>query len=350
MALTFGFYNSMDGDRKYDAEQMSSLFDGIIEDGVYMAIGEHMNVTAGPDLTVLVGTGRAWFDHTWTLNDSKLTLAIPTPEAVESRIDAVVLEVDHTDDVRANSIKIIEGNPSSDNPQRPQLTRTDYRNQYALAYISVAPNAKSITQANITNNVGMSDCPFVTGAVQNMVIDDLIAQWQTQWDEYVTAAGEEAVAWRKQHEADFQEWSDEQKENYTTWVAAEQQKWTDWSESNWNTFDEWFQNIKTILSGDVAGNLQNQIDEIVETEFNRYYSMINKNVTISRDDDDNVQSITETSDEGVSVTTFQETESGKVITTNLTPTDGEYKYVKTTSISRSGANTVITESFEKLGK
>lgn len=35
MAFTFGFYNSLNGDRKYNAEQVSSIFDGLISDGVY---------------------------------------------------------------------------------------------------------------------------------------------------------------------------------------------------------------------------------------------------------------------------------------------------------------------------
>ena len=39
MSVTYGFYNSINGDRKYNALEMSSIFDGIIVDGVYMSIG-----------------------------------------------------------------------------------------------------------------------------------------------------------------------------------------------------------------------------------------------------------------------------------------------------------------------
>ena len=41
MALTYGFYNSLNGDRKYNAMDISRLFDGLIKDGVFMSIGSH---------------------------------------------------------------------------------------------------------------------------------------------------------------------------------------------------------------------------------------------------------------------------------------------------------------------
>lgn len=44
MSVTYGFYNSIKGDRKYNALEMSSIFDGIIVDGVYMSIGDALNV------------------------------------------------------------------------------------------------------------------------------------------------------------------------------------------------------------------------------------------------------------------------------------------------------------------
>ena len=44
MALTSGFYNSINGDRTYNAEQMSSIFDGIINDGVFASIGKVFQV------------------------------------------------------------------------------------------------------------------------------------------------------------------------------------------------------------------------------------------------------------------------------------------------------------------
>lgn len=53
MTVTFGFYNSLNSDRLYNALQMSSLFDGIITDGVFASIGTSMIVTPDSGLSVL---------------------------------------------------------------------------------------------------------------------------------------------------------------------------------------------------------------------------------------------------------------------------------------------------------
>ena len=72
MSISYGFYNSINHDRKYNAEQISSIFDGIITDGVYHSIGNAFSVTPGTDMSVNVASGRAWFNHTWTLNDAMI--------------------------------------------------------------------------------------------------------------------------------------------------------------------------------------------------------------------------------------------------------------------------------------
>ena len=91
MSVTYGFYNSKNGDRRYDAIQMSSIFDGIIRDGVFQHIGTAMMVEESEGMTVNVGIGRAWFNHTWTLNDAPLPLTVPLSEVILNRIDAIVL-------------------------------------------------------------------------------------------------------------------------------------------------------------------------------------------------------------------------------------------------------------------
>ena len=122
MAVSYGFYNALEHDRLYDAIQMSSIFDGIIQDGVFSTIGDALLVTAPEDgLYVNVGPGRAWFNHTWTYNDTLYPIEAEEAEVVLDRIDAVILEVNAGPDVRRNSIYFLKGTPSS-NPQKPVLT------------------------------------------------------------------------------------------------------------------------------------------------------------------------------------------------------------------------------------
>ena len=182
MSITYGFYNSLNGDRRYTAEQMSSIFDGIIKDGVFMSIGDQFKVSAMGDMNVTVGSGRAWFNHTWTNNDSDYYVSIPASELVLNRIDAVVLEVNSDDSVRANTIKVISGTPSA-TPVRPALTKTTKVKQYPLAYITVNAGATAIKQGDISSVIGTSQCPWITGILKTVDTDDLITEWQARFDE-----------------------------------------------------------------------------------------------------------------------------------------------------------------------
>ena len=181
MALTSGFFNSINHDRLYDATQISTLFEGLINDGVYQGVGHIFKVSASNGMNVTVDTGRAWFNNTWTRNDALIVLTVPTAEQVLKRIDAVVIEVNSLDTVRNNTIKIVKGTPAS-KPAKPSLTKNDDVHQYPLAYITVDPNVTSITQQKIQNAVGTSACPFVTGIIDTLDIDDLIAQWSSEFD------------------------------------------------------------------------------------------------------------------------------------------------------------------------
>lgn len=204
MAFTCGFFNSENGDRKYNAEQMSAIFDGIIADGVFTTIGDHMAVSAGTGMQVLVGTGKAWFDHTWNVNDAVYPLAIAASDVTLSRIDAIVLETNHSDSVRLNKLRVVQGTVAS-SPVKPTLTNSEKVHQHPLAWVTVKPGVTQIAASAIENAVGTSACPFVTGIIATTSIDDLFNQWNGE-------------------------------------------------------FDEWFDNLKAQLSDNVVANLQRQID------------------------------------------------------------------------------------------
>ena len=74
--VTYGFFNSVDGDRKYSADQMSNYFKGLISDGVYEGLGSALVVTAGDGMAVNVGTGRAIIDCKWINLDGVESLPI----------------------------------------------------------------------------------------------------------------------------------------------------------------------------------------------------------------------------------------------------------------------------------
>lgn len=186
MGLEYGFYNSVNQDRQYDSLQLSAIFDGLITDGVYETYKDRLMVSEGGGMNVLVGTGRAWFNHTWTNLDTPLYLLISPAHPILKRIDVVFLEVNTNTDVRANRIGIISGEFSL-TPVIPDLTNTETIFQYPLAIITVNPAVTSITAGDIENRVGTLDCPFVLCPVTHITTSELLAQWEAQWETWFNA-------------------------------------------------------------------------------------------------------------------------------------------------------------------
>lgn len=245
MSVSSGFYNSLNHDRRYFATEFARLFDGIIRDGIFGTIGTCFFVEAYEGLTVNVGIGLAWFNHSWTYNDAVLPINGIQSEVLLDRIDALILESNGEDSVRDNGIHFIKGIPSSD-PQRPALIHTTLIDQRPLCYIYRHAGNDEIRQADITNMIGTDDCPFVSGILDVISIDQVLPQWRDELDRFVeyeeTRSSEMFEALRESILVN--------KEALDAWIGSEQE-----------AFLAWFNKIKDQLGEDAAGNLQNQIDK-----------------------------------------------------------------------------------------
>lgn len=290
MSFASGFFNSVDHDRLYDATDISRLFDGLIRDGIFASIGDCLVVKQSNQMNVTVGTGRAWFNHTWSYNDALYPVTIPPSEILMDRIDAVVLEINSVESVRANSIKLIKGTPSSA-PAKPALTNTKEIHQYPLAYVTVGKEVTSIRQADIENCVGTSACPFVTGILEVISIEQLIPQWKDilnrfveentanfntwmngekqNYQAWLTAAKKEITDWQATSKSDYQKWYDSIKNGYDQWFAtikaAYDANWStfqQWEKASQTEFDKWFENIKNKLEGDLGAKLTLEAEKL----------------------------------------------------------------------------------------
>lgn len=290
MSFASGFFNSVDHDRLYDATDISRLFDGLIRDGIFASIGDCMVVKQSNQMNVTVGTGRAWFNHTWSYNDALYPVTIPPSEILMDRIDAIVLEINSVEAVRANSIKLIKGTPSS-TPTKPALTNTKEVHQYPLAYVKVGKEVTSIRQADIENCVGTSVCPFVTGILEVISIEQLIPQWKDilnrfveentanfntwmngekqNYQAWLTAAKKEITDWEATSKSDYQKWYDSIKNGYDQWFAtikaAYDANWStfqQWEKSSQAEFDKWFENMKNKLEGDLGAKLTMETEKL----------------------------------------------------------------------------------------
>lgn len=197
MAIRYGYFNSIDGDRKYNAEDMTMYFKGLVSDGVYQTIGDMFSVTAGDGLTVSVGTGRALVNMHWVENTAVMNLDIGVASVSSDIYKLIVLRCDLTDSVR--SVSVIVKNSSDGSVT---LTNTEMITEICIARVRVRKNASTISQSDIRDYRGSTYCPWITGLVKQVDISQLNAQFYKYYEEQTV----ELDAYMKSQKESFDNW------------------------------------------------------------------------------------------------------------------------------------------------
>lgn len=182
MAVTYGFFDSINGDRTYNADQISDYFLKLISNGVFATPATAMQVTATTGLIVNVSAGWGFINCKWVKNDNDYALQLDAADTSFSRIDRVVLHLDISHEHRYITIEIKKGTPAA-TPTPPTLTRSGDVYELSLAQIAVAANATTITQADITDErPDTSVCGYVTGLIDQIDTTNLFAQFTAAFD------------------------------------------------------------------------------------------------------------------------------------------------------------------------
>ena len=246
--LTYGFFNSLNGDRTYNADQISSMFEGLLSDGVFNGVGSSFQVTNGTGLSVNVGTGRAWLEDRWAKNDAIVAVPISAASVTLSRYTAVVLRKNIT--TRKVELTTIDGE-AAETPTKPSIVRAGDIYDLCLAYVLVGPNATSISQSDITDTRSDSSvCGWVTGIIEQVDVSTLFAQWETAYNESIAnmedfeqGLEEEMEQWQEGIQAEMSAWELQQKNNFDAWLD------TLTEELNVNTYVEDYWKTQTFTSG-----------------------------------------------------------------------------------------------------
>lgn len=216
MTIKSSFFNSVSGDRIYDASDFASYFASFIGNGVFPNPSNNLQVLAvnGNVLRVSVSVGQGFINGYYALNDAPLQLQLSPADGNLSRIDRVVLALNTTN--REITAYVKTGALNS-NPVAPALVRNGPIYELALGDIRVSPNTTSVTQANITDTRPSNElCGFVSGVINQVDTTTLFNQYQEAFNEFTT----------------------QQQQDFTDWLAQ----------------------IEAQLDGNTAGNLQNQIN------------------------------------------------------------------------------------------
>lgn len=206
MAITYGFYNAIkqsDGtyDRTYNSDQISNMFEGLVSGGVFESVGDALIVTAGTDMTIQIGSGRAVSnDGKWLKNDAPHSITLAPAHVMLNRWSAIVVRFDSG----ARTVEIVE-KPGADasTPTKPEIEDSMTVKEICLAYIYVGAGVGRITQANITDTRANSEiCGWVTGLIKQVDTSQLFLQWQTAYEEFYA----QMQAWQTAQKQAFDEW------------------------------------------------------------------------------------------------------------------------------------------------
>lgn len=208
------FFNDVDGDRVYYAEDFAEYFIPFFTNGIFNNGCQVLGNTN--DMAVNLSTGRAFIEGHRYRNKQVKTLAIDNADGVLGRIDNIVIRLDLTN--RNITAQVIKGT-FSNNPVAPNLTRTSTIYDLRIAKVYIPAGTTEITQDLIEDcRFITSDCGDVISPIETPDTEQLFIQIQAIFDKFIA--------------------------------------------DNTNEFDTWFEHVKGQLSTDQAGNLQNQIDDI----------------------------------------------------------------------------------------
>lgn len=205
MAERSGFFNAQqlsDGsyDRTYNASDFADFFASFIKSGVYADPINQLKVVQKSGLTVTVKAGKAFIDGYYYELDEDKDITFSANATSYLITNAVALTLDKTE--RKISIKKKE-QMSIDKP-----INTGTIHELILCTIKLSPATSIITDSIIVDRRPDDNyCGFVAGLIEQINFGELFSQMESQ-------------------------------------------------------FNDWFDDIKGKLSGDVATNLQNQINEL----------------------------------------------------------------------------------------
>ena len=219
MAVSSGFFNANEvggiRDRVYSAEDFGAIFDGIISDGIFEKYPDSVydaeadkwtpfqvnpgSVSVG-HLEVSVNPGRAWFNKTWTLNDSEAILELDSRDANKHRIDGIYIKIDKN--ARENSLYVAKGDEDPISPSlKPPTNVPGQIYYYLLATVRVTGNQdadKQIETSEITNMIGKDGgAQYVESNVTDPSIttSTIISNLESEFDSYQSRYSDEFYNW-----------------------------------------------------------------------------------------------------------------------------------------------------------
>ena len=197
-----GFFNSVNGDRRYKAEDFADYFAAFIANGIFPNPSTGLQVITKENMTVTVKMGRAWINGYEYKNTSDLDKELDIADGVLNRIDRIVIRWINSE---RTVYCVIKKGTFASSPVAPALQRDVDAYELALADIKVKAGATEIRQEDITDlRLDTSLCGIVHGVVEQ-------ADTSTIFNQY--------MAWLTTIQQGWGEWTEAEKEAWYAWWA-----------------------------------------------------------------------------------------------------------------------------------
>lgn len=146
MAFSYGFFDSKGLDRTYTAENFCDYLGSIICNGIQDNYGQKFSLTAATSgLKVTLGTGKAWIDGHYFINDSRYSIDL-TEFQDESlpRYVTISIVLDTSENARKIAVEVTSGTPA-ENPTLPPFETTENRKRLLLYGVRLNVGATSLS-------------------------------------------------------------------------------------------------------------------------------------------------------------------------------------------------------------
>lgn len=177
MAKRFGFFNSINGDRKYLATDISQAFNVAVTTGL-QAIPDSFKIVPNDGMTVKMLPGGCMIYGAFCVDNEDEIIELDAADGELNRIDRIVVRYDRFE--RSIKTVVIKGTPAL-NPTAPAPLRDENQFDLVLADIRVNKAVTSITASDITDMRYSELCGFigVKGAVTEERFESHLADFAT---------------------------------------------------------------------------------------------------------------------------------------------------------------------------
>ena len=185
------FFNSLDGDRKYNAGHWAEYFSQFLTNGIYAEPAESMQVQAAGGLDVLIAAGSCFINGYAGYSDGTDKVTVEYGGS-SPRIDRIVICLD----MQGRRIyPAVRKGTAAASPSAPGIIRDGTFYDIGIASVYVKANATEITQADITDTRSdTSLCGWVTGVIDQIDTTALFAQYEAQWELLRAACAQDEAA------------------------------------------------------------------------------------------------------------------------------------------------------------